>query len=152
MEPIQKHRIQIRVQVDNRNAVVPCIQHEKVPAVSFDWKTPPTKFRKMLVRIFRLKGLVWQLEKRSTAAGEGFEWAEISKLQKSLNQGDETRIRIIRTNQRRRNSPGTTRRVRMDRANSRSARKRREEEVVGPPARKCIAILCQDRRVTKAHE
>jgi hypothetical protein len=108
VEPIRKHRIRIRVRADNRNAVVPYIRHGRVQEVSFDWEMPPNKFRKMLVRIFKLNGLVWQLEKRKTADSDGFERAEIGFLQKSLNQGDEARIRTVRTKKKMPNAPGTS--------------------------------------------
>jgi hypothetical protein len=148
VEPIQKNRIQIMAQLYNRNALVPYIQHGKVQEVSFDWEMPPNMFRTLLVRIFGLKGLMWKLAKSSTAASEGFEWAEISTLQKSMNQGDEMRIQIIRTKKRRPNSPEATMRVIYERNNSRRARGEHQEEWIDPHARNCVAILCEDTRVT----
>jgi hypothetical protein len=65
-----------------------------------------------------------------------------------LNEGDEARIRITKAKKKRPNSPSTSRTVRMELADSKFSRRRREEDGVESSARKCMAMMFEDTRVT----
>jgi hypothetical protein len=85
------------------------------------------EIRKYLIRTYKLKGLQWILYRRDTGEGR---WAELPKLLKIAEEGDDFQLEITGRKKRQPNAPGSSRRRHFDRANS---RKTKRDFVWSPP-------------------
>jgi hypothetical protein len=61
--------VRVMIRMKNDRNVVPFIFHGKVHEFAFDITKPSNVFRNQLKRKFKLKGLVWSLERRNVHAG-----------------------------------------------------------------------------------
>jgi hypothetical protein len=102
--------ITVRILVDNRNEVVPYIRHGKIHEFAVDTTKSAHMFRNQVARRFRLKPVVWTLERRNSEAREGFELGELVAYM-AAKEGDEFLLMVMRAKTYRPNSPGTTKRV-----------------------------------------
>jgi hypothetical protein len=83
--------------------------------------TTPMSLRKRLIRMLRLKGLRWELERWNEKLPR-YPWFMLANGSK-LVDGDILRVRVIKRHRQYRKSPGTTKRVKFERANQREGRK-----------------------------
>jgi hypothetical protein len=77
-------------------------------------QTSTKNLRKSLIRIFRLKNLVWELHRR-----DGNQWAKLPKLVQVLQAEADYRLIIIERKRKRPNAPGSSKRRHFERANQR---------------------------------
>jgi hypothetical protein len=89
-------------------------------------QTTTKNLRKSLIRIFRLKNLVWELHRR-----DGGQWAKLPKLVQVLQAEADYRLIIIERKRKRPNAPGSSRRRHFERANQ---RKRKAEDFCWRPS------------------
>jgi hypothetical protein len=75
------------------------------------------KFRKYIIRKFRLKSLCWNLWRR-----DGVAWACMPKMPQ-VEDGDEFKLEIYGKKRRQPNKPGSSKRLHFDRPNSRKTRR-----------------------------
>jgi hypothetical protein len=78
------------------------------------------EIRKYLIRVYRLKRLQWVLYRKDLRDGR---WAELPKLLKIAEEGDEYQLEILRRKTGRPHAPGTSRRQHFDRPNSRKTKR-----------------------------
>jgi hypothetical protein len=74
--------------------------------------TATKNLRKSLIRIFRLKNLVWELYRQ-----EREQWVKLPKLVQVMQEGAVFRLIIVARKQRRPNAPGSSKRRHFERAN-----------------------------------
>jgi hypothetical protein len=80
----------------------------------------PWEIRKYLIRVYRLKGLQWVLYRKDLREGR---WAELPKLLKIAEEGDEYQLEITGRKRRHLNTPGSSRKRHFDRPNSRKSKR-----------------------------
>jgi hypothetical protein len=80
----------------------------------------PWEIRKYLIRVYRLKRLQWVLYRRDFME---VKWAELPKLLKIAEEGDEYQIEIYGSQKGRPNAPGSSRRHHYDKPNSRKTKR-----------------------------
>jgi hypothetical protein len=113
--------VTVKVALDDRNGVTPHLVHGRSIEFEFGATKTPFQFRKKLVPRLRLKGIIWSLERLSRESGR-YEWYELAHGVK-LKEGEMFRVTVLKTRARKPNSPGTTKRMKFERANQREKRR-----------------------------
>jgi hypothetical protein len=106
-----------KVAIDNRNGIVPYLEHRRIYEFAFDVAKSPHRFRSDIVRKF-----LWRLELRGVATARDFEWADLAECM-SVKEGDTFRLKITDARKTRPSSPATSKRVTLERANQRKGKR-----------------------------
>jgi hypothetical protein len=109
-------------EIDNRNGATKHLVHGYTIEFGFDANLSAHQLREQLVRRVRLKWIKWLLELWNGGSVE-HRWFDMSAVS-NAKKGDRFRVAILGTKKRTPNSPGTSKRIRLERANQRAARLR----------------------------
>jgi hypothetical protein len=112
--------VNVEMKLEDGNGVAKHPNHGKIYEFGFDTTLSPHQFRKQLIRKFRLKRIFWSLERQDR--GWAYVCLDLARNMK-VDAGDKFRIQIERPRGRKPNAPGTSKRVKYERANQRQRKK-----------------------------
>jgi hypothetical protein len=153
-EPTRERKtVMLRVRIDNRNRVTPHLTHGKMFEFEFSAGEKVHKLRKGLIRKLRLKGVWWDLEQQvSVGDEEKYVWCDLKNVMEKLVQDAQTvfQVRIKKTKVKTPNAPGTSKRVKMERANQRAGRKQGLKSYVWEPECQRVVDVSTQKTGTEA--
>jgi hypothetical protein len=126
--PRERRTVKLRILIDDRNGITPHLVHEKMFEFDFDVREKVHQLRKGLIRKLRLKGVDWSLEQEvrvKDGRGVRTERCDLKFVMERMVR-DEQAVFVVRAWKARSripNAPGTSKRVKLARANQRTGRR-----------------------------